>query len=458
MIKESFLGDNIPISYYLSQIIEEAKSKYLSLEDRIIIRQHLLDAIACAFIGRRGRLFKDFLRICKNVSEGSGLPGCGKLRVVPPDASMIWAFAIHASVFEDGSREGACHPSAAVIPAVVTLSRGRDWEEIDRAIYAGYEVMIRISRSGNPKFTQRGFHPTSITAPFGCVAAASLLLKYDLQTAQNAFSLSAMGSSGLIASFREGGSEPLQVSWAVRNGIISTILAGLGHRGYPNIFEEGFFPAFLGSFPPFPLDKPLKYENSVRGCYLKPYPGCRHIHPSIDGIATILKERKIDISKIDRINVRTYRVAIETEIHHIKSREDAYFNIPYAISSRIILGKSDWDTFDERNFLNPEILELMGKVTVSVDDELESLYPEQRGAIVEIFMKNGEMFSKRVNYPLGEPENPIPISFTYEKFRNASRNFLSDKSIERIETILNVSNPSGSPEQLFMELYGEGGE
>ncbi len=84
----------------------------------------------------------------------------------PQTRGMLWAYAINASVFEDGSREGACHPAAVVIPAVIALSRDRGWDIIDKAVAAGYDVMVRLARCGNPQFSRRGFHPTAIAAPF----------------------------------------------------------------------------------------------------------------------------------------------------------------------------------------------------------------------------------------------------------------------------------------------------
>ena len=117
-------------------------------------------------------------------------------RVNPLDAAMIWAFAINASVFEDGSREGACHPAAVVMPAVIALSEGRSWEVIDLSAIAGYDVMVRLARSGNPEFTKKGFHPTSIAGPFGAAATASVLLGHDVPRMQNALCLAALGSAG----------------------------------------------------------------------------------------------------------------------------------------------------------------------------------------------------------------------------------------------------------------------
>lgn len=446
------LGNKPAIAHYLAHLVGQIKSKRFSEKDRSIVRQHLLDAIAAAFIGRRSKVFDDLTELCPKLSKGCGWPGSGNTKVHPLDAAMIWAFAIHASVFEDGSREGACHPAASVIPTIIALSDGKSWETIDQAAIAGYDVMVRLARSGNPQFTRKGFHPTAITAPFGASAAASLLLGHDAFTTQNALCLAAMGSTGLMSSFQSGQTQPLQVAWAVRSGLASAMMAGAGHSGYPHIFEEGFYPAYLGNPPTIPVDEPLEHEYAVRGSYLKPYPGCRHLHPSLDALAEILKENRINPSQVEKIKVRTYRVAVETEIHTLNERGDAYFNIPYALAARIIMGKSDWDAFDERHFTNKQLIEMMKRVSVLVDSEVDSLYPGQRGSIVEVYTIDGNVICGRVNYPLGEPENPLPDSVTREKFRQAAGGFLSKRTLDRIETILDVSFTADSPEKLFKAL------
>lgn len=440
------------IAHYLARLVDRIRSTRFSDEDRGIVRQHLLDALAAAFIGCRDDTFRDLTKLCVRVPKGCPWPGSGLERVHPLDGAMIWAFAINASVFEDGSREGACHPAAAVIPTVIALSKGRDWEDIDRAVIGGYEIMVRLARSGNPDYTRRGFHPTAIVAPFGAATTASILFGHDWPVTQNALCLAALGSAGLMASFRCGETQPLQVAWSVRSGLAAAMMAGAGHQGYAWIIEDGFYPAYLGSGPHPPIDKPLQYEYAIKGSYLKPYPGCRHVQPSIDAFAEIMKKNKISPTQIERIQVRTYKIAVDTEIEQLNSRGDAYFNIPYALAARAILGKNDWGAFDEKHFCNEHLLEVMKKIKVDVDPEIESLYPNQRGSVVEVHMANGGTLYGKVSHPLGEPENPLPESVTQEKFREAAGPFLSKKSLDRIETMLDVSGLTDSAQMLFLAL------
>jgi 2-methylcitrate dehydratase PrpD len=444
--------DQSAISQYLAELIGRVRSARFSDEFRLLIRQHMLDALASAFIGFRSSTFQNLIRLCPKVGDGCSWLGGGKERVHPLDGAMVWAVAINGSVFEDGSREGACHPGAVVIPTVLALAEGKDWEQIERAVVAGYDVMIRVARGGNPEFTRKGFHPTAIVAPFGAAAAASFLLGYDSFQTQNAFCLAALGGAGLMASFRSGETQPLQVGWSVRNGVVAARIAEMGGAGYPKILEEGFYPAYLGGQPRIPVDQPLEFEYAIQGSYLKAYPGCRHVHPSIDALDKILKEKKIDFSRVQKIQVRTYRVAVETEIHDIKSRGDAYFNIPYALAARVILGKADWDAFGEEHLKNESLLEAMKKVKVMVDPDWESQYPRQRGAGVEVVLKDGTVLSEKVNYALGEPENPLPPSVTLEKLRSTAGEFLSPRMMERMKSLLDVPGINESAMSLFDAL------
>ncbi len=168
------IDDQSGVALYLAQLMCRIGSTPFSDGDRSIVRQHMLDAIAAAFIGCRSEAFEELTKLCAKVNRGCAWPGSGPDRVDSIDAGMIWAFAINSSVFEDGSREGACHPAAVVMSTIIALSESRSWELIDNSAIAGYDVMVRLARSGNPEFTRRGFHPTSITAPFGAAATASL--------------------------------------------------------------------------------------------------------------------------------------------------------------------------------------------------------------------------------------------------------------------------------------------
>ena len=91
----------------------------------------------------------------------------------------------------------------------------------------------------------------------------------------------------------------------------------------------------------------------------------------------------------------------------------------------------------------------MKNIKVHIDPEVEKLYPRQRGSIVKVHMVDGSSLYRKVDHPLGEPENPLPASVIREKFRNLSGSFLSEKGMDGIENILDVSRSAEPAKGLF---------
>ena len=438
--------DTQNLAQELAQCVLDTRSANLGEQVLRKVRQHLLDGIASAFIGCRSQIFRDLA--AGILPKESGLLPRGD------DSAMAWAFAINGSVSEDGSREGACHPAAVVVPVVMAYGSGLPFDTIAKAIVAGYDVMIRIARAGNPHFARKGFHGTAVTAPFGAAVTLSQLYGYDYATLCNAICLSALGGSGLMAAFKNGSTQPLQVGWGVRNGIAAALLAGNGHTGYAKVLEEGFFPAYLEKELHESVMAPLEMRTAIEACYLKPYPGCRHMHASLDAFSSIMMQQGISHNDIKKVSVGTYRIALETGIKTVQKRGDAYFNIPYALAARAVLGNANYDSFDESNFENTDIKRIISIVSETIDPEIESLYPRQRGAKVDVELTDGQIFSSRVSFPLGEPENPVALSVTKDKFSNCTEGHLSVG--EREEIIQSIAyqafEPSGND---FIDLLSK---
>jgi 2-methylcitrate dehydratase PrpD len=276
-------------------------------------------------------------------------------------------------------------------------------------------------------------------------------MEYDLASTQNALCLAAMGGSGLMASFKHGATQPLQVAWGVGNGVAAALLAGRGHAGYAKIIEEGFLPAYLDFVGSYSVAQDLENEFAISGCYLKPYPGCRHMHSSLYAFEALAQLNTIAPEEIDKITIGTYRVAVDTGIANLNSRGDAYFNIPYAVAARSVLGKSTYDTFDEKHFKNDAIISVMKKIAVSVDPEIEGQYPGQRGSKLEVTLISGQTLSHTVHYPLGEPENPVSLSSTKDKMFDAVGDALTVGDKENMTNIL-LSTGNSMPLSAVSEM------
>ena len=104
------------VAGYLGRLVQSIAAAPIEEPDRATIRQHLLDSLAAGLIGLELGAGFD-LRALSRHSEAD-------FSLNPADAAMLWACAINGSVFEDGSKEGACHPAAAVMPVVYAFGQG----------------------------------------------------------------------------------------------------------------------------------------------------------------------------------------------------------------------------------------------------------------------------------------------------------------------------------------------
>ena len=68
----------------------------------------------------------------------------------------------------------------------------------------------------------------------------------------------------------------------------------------------------------------------------------------------------------------------------------------------------------------------MSTVTLERDPELDRLYPEKWPAIVAVETASGERHEARVDYPKGDPKNPMSRDEIIEKFHALTGNRIPD--------------------------------
>ena len=76
------------------------------------------------------------------------------------------------------------------------------------------------------------------------------------------------------------------------------------------------------------------------------------------------------------------------------------------MAAGLIYGKAGLQEVPEAAVKEREILDLTKKVRVSADDALSAVFPGIQAAVVTIKTKDGT-YTDRVDFPKGEPENPL---------------------------------------------------
>lgn len=75
---------------------------------------------------------------------------------------------------------------------------------------------------------------------------------------------------------------------------------------------------------------------------------------------------------------------------------------------------------------------MMKRIVCVEDAALEKVFPERWPAIVKMELKGGAVYTARVEYPRGDPENPLSWDEIIEKFKSLAGAVLPEARLEEI--------------------------
>jgi 2-methylcitrate dehydratase PrpD len=104
------------------------------------------------------------------------------------------------------------------------------------------------------------------------------------------------------------------------------------------------------------------------------------------------------------------------------------------VAACILDGELGPKQFTQKRLRDKDIQALSRKVSVSTDEELNSLYPEKTATRIEIILKDGSKRVKQVDFPKGDPRDPMDVVELSEKVKN----FAGNRSKERIKKVINL--------------------
>ena len=357
-------------------------------------------------------------------------------------AGFLNGVSAHVLELDDGHRGAQIHLGSVIFPTTLAISESYDLsgKEFLEGVIVGYEVGILLGKMVNPMHRDKGFHTTGTIGAFVAGAVASKLLKLDENQILNALGLCGTQAAGLLES-DHGGSmgKSLHAGKAVYNGMLSAILARNGFTGSETILEgnEGFLRTMV--YDEYDIEN-FSFEDiikdigkvRVRDIYFKKYPFCRHIHSSIDTALKLKASIGDEYEHIKNVAVKTYSVAAEHNNFNPKNIEELKQSLPYAVAISLVVGEvtiddihqliefgllDNYSTVDKVN----SIKNLVNRMIILSDDQLNELYPEKRPSNViikldEVF-RNG-VFQNITMLPKGDFENPYQLSELIDKFKS----------------------------------------
>jgi 2-methylcitrate dehydratase PrpD len=248
------------------------------------------------------------------------------------------------------------------------------------------------------------------------VAFALKMTAPQLKTILSAAITSAAG----MLEIQEQGSQlkPYNLGRAAMDGLSAATMGFTSMRGPDDMLggERGFFKLFTDEYDIGKLLAPADYFEIER-IYVKPYAACRHCHSAIE--AALALRDKMPSTDIDRILVKTYKLAIKGHDHTvITGSASAKLSIPYSVAAALLLGQAGMAAFEEATVCRKDILSLTSKVSVEEASCPANLPSNARYATVILKGNDGSEVSYSVDYAKGDPENPMTNDETLQKIKS----------------------------------------
>ena len=336
-------------------------------------------------------------------------------------AALINGSAAHAEEVDDIYREAIYHPGAPTIAAALAAAQdtGANGEAFLKGVTVGYEVSTRIGAAlGRAHY--KYWHNTGTVGTFGAAAAAASVYGLEAKRCGHALGTSGTFAAGLQQAFRaDSMSKPLHAGRAAEAGIAAAQMARAGVTGALDIIDgEAGLGRAMGAGPDWvKAVATLGREFNITQMTFKNHACCGHTFAAIDGALEVQRVLGVRAADIARVRVATYAPALEVagNDHPVTSAE-ARFSLKYVVATALVHGSTRLLAFKPERLACHETRDLMTRIDLVVDHEIDAKFPGRRAARVSIEARDGRRAEYFQPDRKGDPELPLTDRDLDDKF------------------------------------------
>lgn len=336
-------------------------------------------------------------------------------------AALINGAAAHAAEVDDSFREAMYHPGAATIAAALAAGQdlGVSGLEFLRGVVLGYEVSTRIGVvMGRPHY--KFWHSTGTIGSFGATAAVGGLLRLDGPAFAHALATAATFAAGLQQAFRmDSMSKPLHAGRAAEAGLLAAQLAARGLTGSLDVLDgsTGLGHAMSNGPDWSQVGATLGQDFHITRLTFKNHIGCGHTFAAIDSALELRSRYALEANQIKSVRVLTYRPALDIACYtRPTTANEARFSLTYVVATALSHGSVRLAAYEPHRLNDSSTRALMERITVEVDPALDTAFPGQRAARIELETMDGRQLSHFQPNRKGDPEQALTDAELDSKF------------------------------------------
>jgi 2-methylcitrate dehydratase len=430
------------ITARMAEFAAEVQFEDLSKEAVYQAKRFLLDSVGCALGGYQQHDVKIALEV---MGEIAGLGTCTVIgtgeQVDPVSASLLNGLMIRCMDYNDIYwKQDPCHPSDIFPAAMAGAERtGTGGKELIVGLVLGHEFEMRLCEAAFPGIRERGWHHATLTA-FVSPIVAGRMLHLSAEQIQHAIGIAASARATLGAvtagklTMMKNTVDPL----ATQSGVFAALLAEKGYTGPEHVIDgkEGLVQVFGPDWKLNLLTDGLGESWRITQCGMKAFPSEALTHTPISAVLGIVKDQDMKPEQILQVHVRTTArgadILSDPSKYDPHTKETADHSLPYVIAAAIAERQVTPLQFEMKKIMDSKIREQLHKIVVVSDPEIEKVFPALQRVIVKITTTDGRTFEKQLDYPKGDPRNPLSDKEVEEKFEALAEPVLSKEARKRI--------------------------
>ena len=226
---------------------------------------------------------------------------------------------------------------------------------------------------------------------------------------QHAFGSAGTQSAGLWEFLRTAAdSKQLHTAHAAGAGLMAAYLAQDGFTGAADIFggPQGMAAGMSSDADAARLTDGLGTRWATAETSFKWHACCRHTHPAADALLAVMQAHGLHAHDIARVVAHVHQGAIDVlgPVVDPSTVHQSKFSMGTALALAAQHGHAGLNEFDAE-FQSAATQALRDKVTMVLDEEVDTAYPARWIGKVSVTTTDGRTLNGRVDEPKGDPGN-----------------------------------------------------
>jgi 2-methylcitrate dehydratase len=431
------------ITAEMARWAEQLQYEHLPQEAIHQAKRFLLDSVACAigaFLQHDIAIALDVLAELAGTGPATVIGTGQRLDVV--SATLANSLMIRSLDYNDIYwKQDPSHPSD-IIPVALSMCErvGSNGRELIAGIVLAYEFEMRFCEAGLPGVEERGWHHATLTG-FVSPIVAGRMLRLSAAQIQNAIGISGcrhvtVGSvSAGALTMMKNTADPL----AAQSGALAALLAEKGFTGPAHVIDgaEGFTHCMGKGWKLDVLTEGLGESWRINQCGMKAFPTEALTHAPLSALLHLVITHDLRPDQVDRITVHTLsraaHILSDPSKYDPRTRETADHSLPYVLAVALVDRQVTPASFVMEKIMDPLVRGQLRKVELVGDPTVDAAFPKLQKTIVHVRLATGETLTHQLDYPKGDPRNPLTDAEIEEKYLSLTEGILSSSSQKRLK-------------------------